>query len=68
MEVEKIELAPGFQISRIVKGGWQLSQGHSQGTGNDPVEDMFAFAEAGINTFDCADIYTGVEELIGRFL
>lgn len=68
MEVEIIELAPGFQISRIIKGGWQLSQGHSQGTTNDPVEDMFAFAEAGINTFDCADIYTGVEELIGKFL
>lgn len=68
MEVEKIELAPGFQISRIIKGGWQLSQGHSQGINNDPVEDMFAFAEAGINTFDCADIYTGVEELIGKFL
>ncbi|MBX2943143.1 MAG: aldo/keto reductase [Cyclobacteriaceae bacterium] len=68
MEVEKIELAPGFQISRIVKGGWQLSQGHSHGANNDPIEDMFAFAEAGITTFDCADIYTGVEELIGKFL
>jgi aryl-alcohol dehydrogenase-like predicted oxidoreductase len=29
--------------------------------------DMVAFADAGITTFDCADIYTGVEELIGRF-
>ena len=28
---------------------------------------MAAFAEAGIFTFDCADIYTGVEELIGAF-
>ena len=28
---------------------------------------MVAFADAGITTFDCADIYTGVEELIGRF-
>ena len=26
---------------------------------------MIAFADAGITTFDCADIYTGVEELIG---
>lgn len=68
MEVEKIELAPGFQISRIIKGGWQLSQGHSLGADSDPVNDMFAFAEAGITTFDCADIYTGVEALIGKFL
>lgn len=29
---------------------------------------MFAYAEAGIRAFDCADIYTGVEALIGRFL
>lgn len=68
MGVERIEIAPGFEISRIIKGGWQLSQGHSAGGTNDPIEDMFAFAEAGITTFDCADIYTGVEELIGKFL
>jgi len=66
--MENIEVAKGFSISRIVKGGWQLSQGHSQGVANDPVEDMFAFADQGVFTFDCADIYTGVEELIGRFL
>jgi aryl-alcohol dehydrogenase-like predicted oxidoreductase len=28
---------------------------------------MASFIEAGITTFDCADIYTGVEELIGSF-
>ena len=28
---------------------------------------MATFVEAGITTFDCADIYTGVEELIGAF-
>ena len=28
---------------------------------------MAAFVDAGITTFDCADIYSGVEELIGRF-
>jgi hypothetical protein len=32
------------------------------------VADMFAFAESGVTAFDCADIYTGVEELIGQFL
>jgi aryl-alcohol dehydrogenase-like predicted oxidoreductase len=29
---------------------------------------MHAFVKAGFTTFDCADIYTGVEELIGKFL
>lgn len=66
--VEKFKLAPDFHISRIIKGGWQLSQGHSADATEDPIESMFAFADKGITTFDCADIYTGVEELIGRFL
>lgn len=68
MSVERIELAPDFSVSRIIKGGWQLSAGHSQRGSGDPLSDMFAFADAGVTTFDCADIYTGVEELIGRFL
>ena len=29
---------------------------------------MDRFVEAGVTTFDCADIYTGVEALIGRWL
>lgn len=31
------------------------------------VRDMAAFVEAGFTAFDCADIYTGVEDLIGAF-
>ncbi len=30
-------------------------------------QDMATFVEAGITTFDCADIYTGVESMIGEF-
>ena len=67
MKVEKFTLTPGFEISRIMKGGWQLSAGHSEGNQKSAIEDMFAFVDAGITTFDCADIYTGVEELIGSF-
>ena len=65
--MQRIALAPGYEISRVIRGGWQLSDSHSQSVSHDPVSDMVAFAEAGITTFDCADIYTGVEELIGRF-
>ncbi len=68
MSIERIEIAPGFSISRIIKGGWQLSQGHSEGNKDHAIEDMFSFVDQGITTFDCADIYTGVEELIGKFL
>jgi aryl-alcohol dehydrogenase-like predicted oxidoreductase len=66
--VERQEIAPGYSISRIIKGGWQLAGGHGQITHQAAIEDMFRFVDAGITTFDCADIYTGVEQLIGDFL
>ena len=66
--VPTVELKPGFHLSRIIKGGWQLSSGHRAMVTSDPIADMTAFTKAGITTFDCADIYTGVEELIGKFL
>ena len=66
-KVERIELAPGSSISRIIKGGWHLAGGHGNIDPDQAVRDMAGFVEAGITTFDCADIYTGVEELIGRF-
>ncbi|TAM95065.1 MAG: aldo/keto reductase [Rhizobiaceae bacterium] len=61
------ELGTGQKISRVVRGGWQLAGGHGAVSPEEAIEDMTAFADAGITTFDCADIYTGVEELIGAF-
>ena len=65
--MQSFELAPGYVISRIVRGGWQMAGGHGQVDTQTAIDDMVAFADAGIVTFDCADIYTGVEELIGAF-
>ena len=62
-----IALRPGYAISRVIRGGWQLAGGHGPVDRAQTIADMTAFAEAGIVTFDCADIYTGVEELIGAF-
>ena len=62
------ELAPGYAVPRLIKGGWQLAGGHGSVDRAHAIADMVAFAEAGITAFDCADIYTGVEELIGEFL
>ena len=61
-------LAHGYEIPRLIKGGWQLAGGHGAVDRAAAIADMVAFAEAGITAFDCADIYTGVEELIGEFL
>ena len=63
----RISIADGYDISRVIKGGWHLAGGHGTIDPDQALRDMAAFVEAGITTFDCADIYTGVEELIGRF-
>ncbi len=70
---EAFELVPsralsnGARVSRLIKGGWQLAGGHGAIDRNAAIADMIAFASAGITTFDCADIYTGVEAMIGEF-
>jgi aryl-alcohol dehydrogenase-like predicted oxidoreductase len=68
MSIPRVELAPGYSVSRILKGGWQLAGGHGSIDRAAALDDMARFVEAGITTFDCADIYTGVEDLIGAFL
>ncbi len=65
--MDRATLAPGYTISRVIRGGWQLAGGHGPVDRDAAVEDLIAAADAGITTFDGADIYTGVEELYGRF-
>lgn len=68
MSVETTDLRPGHQISRVIRGGWQLAGDHGAVDRNLAIRDMEAFVDAGITTFDCADIYAGVEEMIGAFI
>ncbi len=65
---ETRELRPGHQISRVIRGGWQLAGDHGDVDVATAIADMDAFVESGIIAFDCADIYTGVEEMIGTFI
>lgn len=60
-------LARGYDISRVLKGGWQLAGGHGAIDADAALADMDRYVDAGISTFDCADIYTGVEALIGEW-
>jgi aryl-alcohol dehydrogenase-like predicted oxidoreductase len=64
---ETFDLAPGYTISRVIRGGWQLAGGHGAVARDAVNADLAAFYDAGVTTFDCADIYTGVEEMIGDF-
>ena len=68
MTVETTDLRPGHRISRVIRGGWQLAGDHGAVDRTTAIRDMEAFIDAGITTFDCADIYVGVEEMIGDFI
>ncbi len=60
----------GYDCSALIVGGWQLSVGHREAVVDeaDLFEALARMVRAGMTTFDCADIYTGVEERFGRFL
>ena len=53
-------------LDNVIIGGWQLAEGHSDE--REGLKVLEAYYEAGFRTFDCADIYTGVEALIGSFI
>ena len=65
--IDLVQLAPGYAIPRLINGGWQLSVGHREGGFDRPriLEDLQYLVDSGLTAFDCADIYTGVEELFG---
>mmetsp|Transcript_24550 Transcript_24550/g.70568 ORF Transcript_24550/g.70568 Transcript_24550/m.70568 type:complete len:429 (-) Transcript_24550:63-1349(-) len=59
----------GSTCPLLIIGAWQLSAGHSthadQQAKAHSADALLAYAKAGLSCFDCADIYTGVEELLG---
>jgi aryl-alcohol dehydrogenase-like predicted oxidoreductase/enamine deaminase RidA (YjgF/YER057c/UK114 family) len=70
MAIEKYNLAPGMEISRVVTGLWQIADMEKDGNTLDPVATsafMAPYAEAGLNTFDMADHYGSAEIIAGYF-
>ena len=67
--MEAIELRPGYTIPRLLKGNWQIAEDHSdrEFDENELMEDLITFAEAGMTTYVCGDIYVGVESKLGKF-
>ena len=61
----------GPRQSRLIQGGWQLSRGHLIGGEQNQgglVRSLLRAVDAVVRSFDCGDIYTGVEELYGKML
>ena len=68
---KKCQFKNGYTFNRVINGCWQLSaehclQGHLDY--DDAIHAFHELVEQGFTTFDCADIYTGAEELLGRFV
>ena len=68
-DVPRVELAPGYSIAAILNGCWQLTPDHGGGptSRSDALRRFAELVDHGFTTFDCADIYTGTEELLGDF-
>lgn len=67
MSIEKSDLAPDFEICRILNGMWQVAGGHGQIDTESAIDDMLQYQKLGFTTWDMADIYGPAESLIGQF-
>ena len=69
--IARTQLTADYSIPKIINGGWQLATGHALAHALDMKDAHNAFAELldrGFDTFDCADIYTGVEAFYGQII
>lgn len=70
MTVERIELAPGFSVARVLNGLWQIADLERDGTTLQPARaagEMEPYVAAGFTTFDMADHYGSAELIAGHF-
>ena len=69
--IERIELAPGLEIPRLVTGLWQVADMERGGKALDPARAAAAlaqYARAGFDAFDMADHYGSAEVITGHLL
>ncbi|HAT38600.1 MAG TPA: aldo/keto reductase, partial [Gemmatimonadetes bacterium] len=67
--VERIELAPGLEISRVLTGLWQIADMERDGGVVDTeaaAAEMRRYVDIGLTTFDMADHYGSSEVIAGH--
>jgi aryl-alcohol dehydrogenase-like predicted oxidoreductase/enamine deaminase RidA (YjgF/YER057c/UK114 family) len=67
---QTIELAPGFSVSRVITGLWQVADLERNGILIDQQKaagSMMQYFDAGLTTFDMADHYGSAEDIAGLF-
>ncbi|XP_034552161.1 uncharacterized oxidoreductase At1g06690, chloroplastic-like [Notolabrus celidotus] len=65
--VPTVRLSGGLEICRVLNGMWQVSGAHGAVDKTKAVKDMQDYVDAGLTTFDMADIYGPAEEIFGQF-
>ena len=61
------QLTRDLKISRILNGMWQVAGGHGYIDPESAISEMFSYHDAGLTTWDMADIYGPAEEYFGKF-
>lgn len=67
--IDRIQLAEGLNIARVVTGLWQVADLEKEGQTLDPrraAGHLAAYARAGFDTFDMADHYGSAEVITGE--
>src|SRR5258708_14747466 len=54
-------------ICRLLNGMWQVSGAHGYIEPAGAIAEMFAYHDAGLNTWDLADHYGPAEDFVGSF-
>ena len=62
-----LQFTPDLEIYRLLNGMWYVSRGHGRINPRIAIESMFQYVDAGFTTWDLADHYGPVEDLIGEF-
>eukprot|EP00878_Enallax_costatus_P000475 GHUV01000567.1.p1 GENE.GHUV01000567.1~~GHUV01000567.1.p1 ORF type:complete len:455 (+),score=136.94 GHUV01000567.1:163-1527(+) len=72
--IPKVKLPDSLEISKVVRGCWQLDGQHrgdqltDRTSGAAAIEDLNTFCKQGMFTLDTADIYGPSEALIGQYM
>jgi len=66
-EIETFALAQDLRICRLVTGMWQVSGAHGRIESDSAVKDMLSYHDAGLTSWDMADIYGPAEGFFGKF-
>lgn len=61
------QLTPDLTICKILNGMWQVAGGHGYIDHDLAVTDMMRYHDAGLRSWDLADIYGPAEDFIGMF-